>query len=191
MKQDGKVYRLGECLQQANIAPDQIAFIMQGGDEILSSNPPARKAEWLRNAMIRMDQVLDPETRHTIRQACACCLGGKRLDISKAIAKKGGTLEERIAAANEARLVFGHSVTLEENGQIIVRFAPDDADQRCSCLPMPTERMPVTYCYCCAGHVKHHLQIALGRELKVQVRSSVLSSGGAKPCSFRFTLLQP
>ncbi len=38
----------------------------------------------------------------------------------------------------------------------------------------------------CGGHVKHHLQIALGRDVESAVRSSALSSGGKRPCAFSF-----
>ncbi len=38
------------------------------------------------------------------------------------------------------------------------------------------------------GHVKHHLQIALGRKLVGTVRSSALSSAGKKPCAFVFAV---
>ena len=139
--------------------------------------------------MYRMDSLLDKDTRHAVREACACCLGGKRQDLVKAIAKKGGTLEERIQAANEARMVFGHSVSLQEDGRILVCFSPEGlANYRCVCLPQAKEPLPITYCYCCGGHVKHHLQIATGRSLELTVKSSSLSSGGRRPCTFLFTV---
>ena len=68
---------------------------------------------------------------------------------------------------------------------MLVRFQPEDKPPyRYPCLPEAVEPLPITYCYCCGGHVKHHLGIALGRELAVEVRSSILSSGGKKPCRF-------
>ena len=69
-----------------------------------------------------------------------------------------------------------------------------------SCRYVPTElpavgprrtkvqgRLSITFSHFCGGHAKHHLQTALGRKLKVQVRSSVLSSGGTRPCTFLFS----
>ena len=80
-------------------------------------------------------------------------------------------LAERIKAANEAKLVFGHSVTRQEDGRVLVRFQPEGKPPyRCPCLPKAAEPLPITYCYCCGGHVKHHLGIALGREMAVEVR---------------------
>jgi hypothetical protein len=131
----GRIARLAEKLQEAGIAPQVIAQIMAGGDAIGKSASPEKKAEWLGQAMRRMDQLLDPATCHAVREACACCLGGKRLKLSKEIAKQNGTLEERIRAANDARFVFGHSVALQEDGTVLVRFAPEGlAQYRCPCL---------------------------------------------------------
>jgi hypothetical protein len=45
--------------------------------------------------------------------------------------------------------------------------------------------------YDCGGHVKHHLQTALGRQLQLTVLSSALSSEGQKPCKFSFAIVDP
>jgi hypothetical protein len=137
-----------------------------------------------------MDQLLEPETCHAVREACACCLGGKRRTLSRAIAREHATLEERIHAANETHFVFGHSVTQQEDGTIRVQFPPDGLDEyRCPCLKA-REPISITYCYCCGGHVKHHLQIALRRKLDVEVISTSLSSGGTRPCVFDLTIVE-
>lgn len=185
----GKIGVLAENLEKAGVAPEISAQIMEGGKDIRQSMTPEKKAAWLREAMQRMNQLLDRETRQAVREGCACCLGGKREKLSKAIAKQHETLEERIKAANETRFVFGHSVTLQDDGRVLVSFFPEGREHyRCSCLGDIKEPLPITYCYCCGGHVKHHLQNALGREMSVTVRSSALSSGGKHPCIFLFTL---
>jgi hypothetical protein len=184
----GRIAILAAQLEEAGLAPEIIAQIMEGGEGIRQSTAPDAKAAWMREAMQRMDRLLDRETRYAVRQNCACCLGGKRAELSKAIAKKFATLEERVAAANETRLVFGNGVTKEDDGSVTVRFAAEgQGPYRCACLPKAEEPLSITYCYCCGGHVKHHLQNALGRPLKVEVRASALSSGGKRPCTFRLT----
>ena len=185
---DYRVKKLAQELTKANVPAEVFELIMAGGAEVHKKAKPEAKAAWLSGAMGRLDDLLDAETRHAVREGCACCLGGKRLEISKGIAKQHATLEGRIAAANEARFVFGHSVTMQDDGQILVRFGPDgEATFSCPCLKKAEGRLSITYCYCCGGHVKHHLQTALDRKLKVQVRSSVLSSGGTRNCSFLFS----
>jgi len=182
-----RIKELAQRLKEAGIDRRTIDQIMEGGEDIRRSTKPEKKAEWMRGAMIGMNRLLDRQTRNRVREACACCLGGRRLKISRAIAQENETLQNRIKAANEASYVG--SVSMGENGEILVRFAPEGLDRyRCVCLPRAQKPLPITYCYCCGGHVKHHLQIALGRSLDCTVLSSALSSGGRRPCTFRFTI---
>ena len=187
----GRIARLDEQLRAAGVAEETITRIMAGGEAIRKTARPEVKVAWLRGAMERMDQLLDSTTCIAVREGCACCLGGKRGEISKAIGKEHATLPERIAAANEARFVFGHSVTLQPDGRVLVCFAPEgQAPYRCACLGgQVVEPISLTYCACCGGHVKHHLQQALGRKLSCEVRSSALASGQTEPCSFLFTFV--
>jgi len=183
-------HRIGHLAEQLEIAEiDQgiIDQIMEGGEDILRKTSPEKKADWMREAMLKMNRLLDIETRKAVREGCACCLGGRRFKTSQAIAKENKTLEERINAANEAKYV-GH-LTMMDNGEILASFAPEGLDHyRCYCLPQAKKPLPITYCFCCGGHVKHHLQIALGRELDCTTRSSALSSGGKNPCTFSFRI---
>lgn len=117
-------------------------------------------------------------------------LGGQRHDICKRIGKAHKNLDDAITAANEAKLVFGHSVTMEEDGRILVRFDSEDKDNyRCVCIPKAKGPVSATYCYCCGGHIKHHLQNALNRKLSCTVRSTALTSGGKTTCSFLFDIV--
>jgi hypothetical protein len=185
----GRIARLAQSLANAGIAGDLVEQIMDGGETIRKTTLPEIKADWMREAMQRMDQLLDSETRFSVREACACCLGGKRQELAKKIAQQYVGLEDRIKAANETKYIFGDQVILLEDGKIRVRFSPEGLDYyRCVCLPKAREPLSITYCYCCGGHVKHHLQIALGRELTCQALSSAVSSGGKKPCTFLFTV---
>ncbi len=183
----GRIKVLADKLASAGIDQAIIGQIIEGGEDVRKSWTPQKKAAWMRQAMAKMDELLDANTRHAVREACACCLGGKRLEVSKGIAKKHESLEDRIEAANEARFVFGHSVTMQNDGRVLVSFAPEGLESyRCVCLPKAGDPVSVTYCYCCGGHIKHHLQNALGRKLNMTVRSSALESAGTRPCTFLF-----
>jgi hypothetical protein len=181
----GRIAKLDEQLRNAGIPASTVEEIMAGGTRITQSTKPAAKADWMREAMLRLEQHLGRETAHAIREGCACTLGGRRLEICKRIARTNHDIGDRIRASNESRYVFGHSVELQQDGSVLVSFQPDDQQAyRCVCLPQAKEPLPITYCYCCGGHVKHHLQAALGRPMTVKVRSSALSSGGKAPCTF-------
>jgi hypothetical protein len=183
-------HRIGELAKQlgkAGIKQGTIDEIMEGGENVLRKTKPALKADWMREAMLRMNKLLDIETRKTVREGCACCLGGKRLKTSRQIVKENETLEDRIKAANEAHYVG--SVSLQPNGEILACFdIQKEAPYHCYCLPQAEKPLPITYCFCCGGHVKHHLQIALGRERDCTTRSSALSSSGRFPCTFSFKI---
>ena len=78
-----RIGRLAEQLEIADVDPEIIDRIMEGGEDILRKTSSEKKADWLRGAMIRMDEFLDNEIRKAVREGCACCLGRKRLKISK------------------------------------------------------------------------------------------------------------
>lgn len=183
-----RITRLVEQLQVAKIDDKIIDQIVEGGESILRKTTAEKKADWLRGAMLKMNQLLDVKTRKAVREGCACCLGGKRLKTSLAIAKENNTLEARVKAADKAHYVG--SVKLQENGEILVQYDTQKAaPYHCYCLPQAKEPLPITYCFCCGGHVKHHLQIALGQKLDCTTRSSALSSGGKFTCAFSFKIL--
>jgi len=186
---NGAIRALAARLAEAGVPAETSNAILAGGEGIPSSGAPERRADWMRQAMDKMDALLDTDTRNAIREGCACCLGGKRLEISRRIAAQNATLEDRIKAANESHFVFGHGVTRDPDGRITVWFEPEGREHyRCVCLPKASEPISITYCYCCGGHIKHHLQIALGCRLSCEARSSALSSGGKSPCAFTFTI---
>ena len=186
----GRIRTLAEKLDNAGIERTVIERVMQGGETIRRTTKPEKKADWMRDAMRRMDWLLDPQTRRAVRESCACCLGGKRLKLSKEIAQKHHSLEDRIEAAARTPFVFGNGVTREDDGKLVVRFSAEGQSQYgCVCLTKAQAPLPITYCYCCGGHVKHHLQIALGRKLSCKARSSALSSGGKKNCVFEYTII--
>lgn len=184
-----RIVKLAEQLEAAWIDPDVIDRILEGGDDILRKTKAAAKADWFGQAMAKMDELLDLETRKSVREGCACCLGGKRAKMCEEIVKNNDSLDERISAANEAHYVFGHSVT-RDGDDIVVQFFPDGLDHyRCACLPQADKPLPISYCYCCGGHIKHHLQNALGRKLDCTTEQTALSTGGKKPCVFKFRIL--
>jgi hypothetical protein len=184
-----RIGRLARQLEETKVEPGIIDQIMDGGEGILRKTAPEKKAEWMRGAMLRMNKLLPMTIRKVVREGCACCLGGKRLKMSRTIASENATLEERIKAANTAHYIG--SITLQAGGEIVACFdIQKQPPYRCYCLPQAQKPLPVTYCFCCGGHVKHHLQIALSRELDCTTISSALSSGWQKPCTFSFKIIE-
>ncbi|MCE5260287.1 MAG: hypothetical protein LLG44_14695 [Chloroflexi bacterium] len=187
----GRTARLDGVLREAGIDEGLIAQIMAGGEAVKKTDKQAVKVAWLRGAMQRMDALLDHDTRVRVRAMSACCLEGERGKLARKLARENETLAERIAAANAAHFLFGHSVTEQLDGSLLVLFQPEGQPAyRCSCLGEVSEPLSLTYCMCCGGHVRHHLQTVLGCELACEVLSSALASAGRQPCSFVLTYAQ-
>jgi hypothetical protein len=184
------IAELAKNLEKNNISKDIIERVMEGGEKIKKTATPQARAEWMKGAMIKLQKSLDVETCKTVREGCACCLGGKRDKLAKAIAQENETLEDRIKAANGTNNVFGHSVEMMKDGKVKVQFFPEGLESyHCPCNSKAHMTMPIAYCYCCGGHVKHHLQNALGRKLDCTTVHTARSTGGKKPCTFTFEIL--
>jgi len=184
----GRIQKLSESLKQNGVNGERYDFIMKDGECIKQTFKNSEKSKWFIHAMKRMEATLDKKTREKIREGCACCLGGKRHKICKEIYNTCTTTNERIKAANEAKLVFGNGVREIKDGTYEVTFFKEEDERKvCPCLKDLDEAMPITYCYCCGGHVKYHLQTVLGKNLKLHVISSVLSSQGKQNCRFELT----
>jgi hypothetical protein len=184
--EDGKIEDLNESLKKNGIDDDIRKRIMESGELVKKTGKKEARAEWFFNAMNAMDELLDNDTRKQVREDCACCLEGKRQTICKKINKTYELPEERINAVNETHYIFGHEIKMMEKGKYEVSFFDESAPEKmCSCLKIiMNKKMPVTYCYCCGGHVRHHLETVLGKKLKVKIISSALSSMGKKSCRF-------
>jgi len=181
----GKIEKLAKCLEANEIETSIVEKIIKDGENVKQSDKNERKTEWLYNAMQVMDKYLEPEVRNKVRQECACCLGGKRHEVCVQINKKYQNTQDRIKAANESKFVFGNGVKEISKGKYEVSFFPEGIEIKiCPCLKGLTKPMPITYCYCCGGHVNYHLGTVLGKELSVIVIETALSTVGKKGCRF-------
>lgn len=150
---------------------------------------------------IRMGKMLNPETVCEILDASACGTSKRELDGIKEI--EAETLKKKIGGL--AHLQDFHSewdVSLNDDGTLTggwaigekgafacVCSAPVDKQTKVSDLVRENRKMPLTYCLCCAGHCRQHLERLLGVRLKSrEVLSSPINSDGHKPCLFLFDI---
>jgi hypothetical protein len=180
-----KIDELDKSLKKNGIDDNIREKIMESGELIKKTAKPEAKAEWCFNAMNIMDEVLDDETKQIVREDCACYLGGKREKLCKDVNKKYLTIEERIKAINETHYVFGNEIKITGKRKYEVTFFDESIpEKKCVCLKCLNKKWSKTWCLCCGGHVKHHLETVLGKKVKVKVISSALSSMGKKNCHF-------
>ncbi len=186
---DRRVLKLAEQLEVAKIDHNMTSQILEGSERIDKSATLEEITDWFREAILKMNKLLDLETRMAIREGCACCLGGRKLKTCQKIVQEYKSLEDRIKAVSDKKYVCG-SVMMTDNGEIIACGDDERYKNKCVCLPMAKKPLSITYCYCCGGHIKHFLQIALGRKLEGNVIKSPLSSGNKYPCTFRFKVVE-
>ena len=187
------VKRFRNALAQMQISTDVTDQIFAGYEKISDNVKKEKRAEFFITAIERMENLLDEDLCHDIRDACACSKGGYRLKSSQKIAREyqGQSLESKLKAISQATHL-GKPV-LDENGMIVTGIG-DQGGFPCPCPVFDgielSQAVSKTYCYCCAGHFRFHYQIALGMRLKTrEVVSSALASQSTEPCRFVYEIL--
>ncbi|MFW2489164.1 hypothetical protein ACN077_11355 [Clostridium chromiireducens] len=191
--------KLKESLEKNNVDEKIIMKIYEGYEDIGDKSSKRVKVMFMRRAMSIIDEHFDYEKRYKIIDVCACCLGGSReKNVKKFVKSLQGqklSLSQKVQELREVR-PFYNSTTLNEDGTITdgIYYNIDDKYKcACTCLSKEniTEPISSTYCLCCAGHYRHHLQNALGIKLKTKkVVSSAIESLEKEPCVFIFECIE-
>ena len=183
-----KMARFYRAMQKDGVPQSQVEAIMAGADDVDKKDQEAMR-DWFVGAMRRMEGLMPMERRRGIREACACCLTGKRDAITKGIREAYGTVDQRLDALSKEQYVVGHSAQRLSNGDIRVRFSQSGEGFRCPCLPAEGEPLPASYCMCCGGHIRFHLENALGVKAVCTVVSSAQMSQGKDACVFDYRIV--
>ncbi len=187
--------RIHQSLDEHKVDKSLTKKIMGGNGELPAKTTKKEKAAFISRIIDRMDRLMDLETRTGIIDWCACCKGGARDKAVKQFAKdnKDQSLTDRLAAIRNVPNMGRPK--LNEDGTISTGIFWLEGDEyRCPCpcfrgLKL-AEPVSLTYCYCCAGHFRHHYQNAFGLKLKTKaVVSSVINSLGRKPCQFVYEIV--
>ncbi len=149
----------------------------------------------------RMEKLLEPDTTYQILDN-SCCDG--KTDSFMEIA--GETLQEKIdkipcltdfhagwnVKMNDDNTLTAGWILKNNNGFYCVCSATVNRKKvRVRDLTHGERTMPLTYCLCCAGHCRRHLEKLLGVKLKtIEVVSSPINSMGQKPCEFIFDIIK-
>ena len=187
------IQRFRNALQQLQVDEKVTTAIFEGYENINDGAKKETRAAFFMQAMQRMNALMDDETRQAVRDACACSKEGWRLKAVQKTAREtaGQSLEEKLQALGQIKYM-GKPV-LNADGTITAGIG-DEGGFECPCPVFNglglKETVSATYCYCCAGHFRFHYQIALGKKLVTQaVVSSILESGGEKPCRFVYAIV--
>lgn len=187
-----KVGDLASKLYFYGLSEDDICYIMQGGESI-QMRPYDKLQSWLAGAMNRMQERMPKENAVALRQGSACCLGGNRDTIARQIYKNNPTVEERFEALSKERRIIGGNAWKENDDYYITFwYAKPSTGYTCACLHhIPSEPMNKLWCECCAGHIRHHFETALGVKATCQCMTSILNSCGNDACLFKLNIVEP
>ncbi len=139
----------------------------------------AQKAEWIRNAVQRLEKEVGKATAKRVMQACGMkCCGPTQQKRVKQLMKESKSVEELLAKLNEAG-IGGGRLKLKNKNTIVGGY------DWCYCgrvkqtqKPFPTD----TYCHCSTGWYKSLFEAAFDNPVKVRLRQSILQ--GADSCEF-------
>lgn len=178
-----RVYGIEKKLTKYNIDEKLVKEIIGSGDLV--------------DITMRMEKLLNPEITYQVLDSCACGISQKEINGLKKI--EADTLKEKIE-----RIAFigdfhsDWSVTLNPDNTLTAGWSIKDKENfSCVCsavagkntkvsdLAHVDRTMPLTYCLCCAGHCRKHLEKLLGIQLITKkIVSSPINSKGKKPCEF-------
>ena len=139
----------------------------------------ARKAEWIKNAVQRLEEAAGEATARKVMQACGMkCCGPTQQKRAKQFMEESKSVEELLAKLNEAG-IGGGRLKLKDESTIVGGY------DSCYCgrvkhtkTPFPTD----TYCHCSTGWYKSLFEAAFDRPVKVTLKQSILQ--GADRCEF-------
>jgi hypothetical protein len=185
----GPIGEIGERIKQfSGIGASDI--VMQGSDEVLVAADPVKAALWVKDAIDRLDILIDEKTREQIMTACGrkCQSVNKKVtEEMKARRREAASEEEFLATVLEPKP--GTGARYERDGDTLIHYYTPRKYRkglRCYCglmrsLPEDINASP-TYCQCSRSFVQVHWEVILGRPVKVELGATALT--GSRECKF-------
>jgi len=163
--------------------------VMEGSEEITEKTDKRKIAEWVKDAMGKLDALVDEKTRVQIMENCGynCAEVNRRvIERAKVRRKKFKSIDEFLEAEERKPMV---GTRLAREGKILYQFYTPRAftrPMRCYCallrgLP-DNEKVSATYCHCSKGFVKKFWENILERPVKVELMQSAVN--GDSECKF-------
>ncbi len=182
--------------------------VMQGSEEINTRSSGDKKAEWIGNAMERVDSLIEKEIRKNVLLSCSHVFPKTRIKPLKSIYKDTNDIDAVITFMHKDRSYAGlsyYEYPIREGNIIYVTKIPfnpkrykqstDEEEKKhhyCHCglvkgaLKSPEVNVSTTFCYCGAGWYKTLWEGIIDKPVEVEVMNTVLQ--GANNCKFAIHL---
>lgn len=143
----------------------------------------AQKAEWIRNAVERLEKEAGKATARKVMQACGMkCCGPTSRKRTKQFMEESKSINELLSRLNEVG-IGGGRLKLKDKNTIIGGY------DWCYCgrVKHTKELFPTdTWCHCSAGWYKSLFKAAFNKDVKVKLKQSIIQ--GADSCEFEIKL---
>lgn len=167
--------------------------VMGGSEQISPSTSKIKIAKWVKEAIDKLDTLVDEKTRIKIMENCGynCSIVNKRvMEKAKARRKKYKNIDEFLEAEQRNPMT---GTRLIREGDVMYQFYTPQLytrPMRCFCsllrgLPAD-DRVSLIYCHCSKGFIKKFWEGILEKPVKVELMQSVVS--GAPECKFAIYL---
>jgi hypothetical protein len=188
----GMLQQIEGCIEQ--FAGKAVAQeVMAGSEQITEKTDKRKTAQWVKDAMQRLDAAVDEKTSAQIMQTCGYnCAKKNHKVIERAVArrKKYGSIDEFLEAEQQRPM---KGTKLRREGNILYQYYTPQAftrPMRCYCglfreLPKE-ETVSISYCNCSKGFVEKYWEAVLEKPVEVDILESAIS--GAKECKFSIHL---
>ena len=159
----------------------------------------------VRILLAKMEELLTKEQRLTLMEKEGCCKGFEDEDGIEMDAKDRAFVEKYTnkPLAEKIRLhntEYDVSSVLNGDDTITIYWSGyqngvHSGKTTCSCPHIIREvkdisTIAITYCGCCAGHMKYHFELALEIKLRlIEIISSPFNTNGEKGCGFLYRII--
>jgi len=192
MAQLGVLIAMENCLEQV-VGKSVASKVMEGSEQLTEKTDKKKVAKWVKDALERLDDLVDEKTRVRVMQNCGYnCAKKNHKVIEGAVArrKKYNSTDDFLEAEVQNPM---KGTKLAREGTIIYQFyTPQKFSRpmRCYCslfrgLPVE-DTISLTYCNCSKGFVEKYWEAVIQKPVKVDLLQSAIS--GAKECMFAIHL---
>ena len=173
----GKIGSLAKNIEKETNR-DVVQGIMQDVAQFQSASSRAGKAEWIKEAIERLERQVGEEKSVKIMENCGrdCCRDCRREHTKfKTLMSESKSIEEFLNKVSTG----GINYKLKDKNTIIGEY------NKCYCSLVKQTKKPFQnkiYCQCGVGHIKQLFESALKKPVEVELMQSVIT--GAKSCEF-------